>query len=342
MNDLDDLIDESLDRLVPARHEQPDWDDVLARLQPSPTPVTTRPRPRARRLRWLLPITATLAAGAAALVVTAPWKGGPSVIAKANAAISAGSTADVLHERATIAPLITKCMVDGKVEQVGKPHCPKPLSSSIEVWVEGGIGPRDFRVITRRVVMPVTVLRWIPAGPFGNALTRNRDAFQEIGGTLGPAHVTDALVYQRYSNTLIRFTQAPTAIPSDAFDPVSLVRHALAAGEARVAGDSVVGGRRVRVIDVRLRDLGNHPGTATYYVDRSSYAPVEIVYHHVDFLQFPYVPVFDPTAPFGAIVRFSTFERLPATKANRSLTSIRSQHKTAKVVCGQEFGLPDC
>lgn len=346
MNHLDDRVHESLDRLVPARAEQPDWEDVLMRLQPPAAAVRSLSTARRRRSWWLVPIAAAAAASAAALLLAAPWTGGPSIVAKASAAISPGSAADVLHERASfMPPFVATCLVGGKVVRAGEPHCPKPSPWSIELWVGGGTGQRSFRAITRRPPPRGASTHFVLAAvPFGDVVagTSGRLRLLEIGGSLGPAHVDDALVYQRYSNTLLRFTQAPTAIPSDAFDPVALVRRALATGHAHVMGDAVVDGREVRAIDVRLRDLDGHPGSATYYVDRTTYAPVEIVYHHVDDLRFPYVPVFDPGAPSADTVRFSTFERLSATADARALTDIRAQHPTAKVVCGQEFGLPDC
>jgi len=335
MNDLDRLIDESLDRIVPAQVEHGDWEDILGRLQDTPAPK------RRRRSRMLLPVAAVLAVAAAALVVAAPWRDGPSVIAKASAAIAVAPT-DVLHERATFRPLHVRCVIEARVVP-----CPKGLGTrSIELWIEGGRGTRTFRAITRYATPHPHGQSIGLTSPFGNALTRSQAQSQteEIGGTLGPTHVIDALAYQRYSNTLIRYTQAPTAIKSTAFDPVALVRGALQSGHARSAGTAVIAGRPVRAIDVALHSLDGGAGKATYYVDRSTYAPVEIVYADANWAQFPYIanPVFAGLKPAGIVITFSTFETLPSTAATRALTDIQSHHKTAKIVCGVEFGLPDC
>lgn len=346
MKHLDDLVDESLDRLCPPQLEQADWHDVLNRLQTSPEAVSSVPTARRSRARWLLVPVAVLAAGLAALLISAPWHNGPSIIAKASAAISAGSATDVLHEKAEITELILGCPPG---EGVSLLPCRRgetlPVEESIELWVGGGGGPRSFRAMVRAATphRPNTKIV-LPAGPFGNALaiTTAQTRIQEIGGEFGRTHVAEALVYQRYSNALIRYTQAPTGIRSDEFDPVALVRTALATGHARVTGNTVVDGRPVRAINVQLHDLNTGSGTATYYVDRDTYAPVEIVFHHAFFPHFPYTPVFLSGLRMNMVVSFATFERMPATPATRALTNIHAQHKNAKIVCGIEFGLPDC
>jgi hypothetical protein len=65
------------------------------------------------------------------------------------------------------------------------------------------------------------------------------------------------------------------------------------------------------------------------------------VYHGTDIVSFPYTPVFDPGTG-DVVVRFSAFRRVAWTPAARALVDIRARHPEAKVVCGQEFGLPDC
>jgi hypothetical protein len=345
MKHLDDLLDESLDRICPPQREQADWHDVLNRLQASPEAAPSVPTIRRNRSRWLLTPVPVLAVGLAALLISAPWRGGPSIIAKATAAISAGTATDVLHEKAKVGELVLRCPAGGAV--VIHP-CRKGETlrfESIELWVGGGAGHRSFRAITRIPTPHRPNGRVItPAAPWGNALARStaQTRVQEIGGELGPTHVAEALVYQRYSNSLIRYTQAPTGIRADEFDPVALVRAALATGHAHVAGNAVVHGRPVRAINVQLHDLDTGSGTATYYVARDTYAPVEIVFHHAFIPQFPYTPVFLPGLQLDMVVSFSAFQRMPATTATRSLTNIHVHHKDAKIVCGVEFGLPDC
>jgi hypothetical protein len=259
------------------------------------------------------------------------------VIAKASAAIAVAPT-DVLYERATYAPAFARCP-----NGIPFPGCAGAPAPSTELWVGGG----SYRTVTRYPTLHRGDM-WIavPTGPFGNALTRTRRQAQvvEIGGALGPTHVIDALEYQRYSNTLIRYTQAPTAIKSTAFDPVALIRAALKDGHARDAGNAVIAGRPVRAIDVALYSLDGGGGKAIYYVDRSTYAPVAIIYPKATWTQFPYIanPVFAGLKSSGVAIRFSTYETLPSTAATRALTDIRAQHPSAKIVCGVEFGIRDC
>ncbi len=345
MKHLDDLVDESLDRLCPSQPEQDEWQDVLKRLEASPQAPPFIPTVRRDRPRWVLAAAAVLAAASAALLINAPWHNGPSVIARASAAISAGSATDVLHEQAAIKELIGGCPPGGGVVVLPCRKGETLRFESIELWVGGGVGRRSFRAITRigNPFWPNGKMVF-PAAPFGNALATStaRSRIQEIGGELGPTHVAEALVYQRYSDSLIRYTQAPTGIRSDEFDPVALVRAALAAGNARVVGNTVIRGRPVRAIDVRFHDLDTGSGKATYYVDRDTYAPVEIIFYHSFIPQFPYTPVFRSGAQLDMVVSFSAFQRIPATAAGRALTDIHAQHKDAKIVCGVEFGLRDC
>jgi hypothetical protein len=342
---LDEAIHESLERLVPPQREQAEWEDVLDRLQhPAVQTLKTKPRRASTWRKRLVPTVALVAAVALLpLLATAPWHGGPSVIEKASAAITAPSPAEVIYERAAIQPLIARW--NSRCGQCPKlPDRQRAPVAQIQIWVEGGTGTRNFRATTRQPLPKGFPHRiQIPAEPFGNALARHSGPVivTEVGGLLGPTHVKEAFVYQRYSNILIRFTQAPTAINSDSFDPVALVRHALASGHARATGTTTINGRQLRIIQVQLRDEDGHEGSATYYVDHNTYAPVQIVYHHTDRLRFPYTPLFDRT-PTSIAVHFSAFHRTAATSATRALSNIRTQHKTAKIVCGQEFGLPDC
>jgi hypothetical protein len=331
---LDEDLRQGLDRIVPRRLERAEWEDVLERAARAPARAASPAHP------WRVPAlgSATLVAAAviAVLLVAPPWRGGPSVVARAAAAVSA-PPGQILEERATVTTARARCIGGGVVGVA----CAGPAPLSIHVWVQGAGRMRPFRAVLRRPLPPgLRRSIEIPAAPFGNALARHtgRAVVTEIGGTLGRAHVDETLVYQAYSHRLIRFTQAPTAIASDSFDPVALVRAALAAGHAQVVGLAVVDGRRVREIDLRLRDVDGHEGRATYDVDRTTYAPVRIVYHGADIVSFPFGPVFDPGTG-DLVVRFSTFRVVPWM---RSLVDIRARHPRAKVVCGQEFGLPDC
>jgi hypothetical protein len=341
MAQVDDALRDSLVRLVPARREEPEWDDILKRLDRGTSQPVVRPRGRVVPLTWLMPTTALVATlVVVVLVALSPWSGSPSVLSKAEAAIAVAAPGQVLYERAEITSQLSPVCLPS----VPHGQCKAP-SIRIEVWVEGGTGTRHFRAVTRDALPPGLRRRPVelPAGPFGNALERHtgRVILTEVGGVLGRTHVKEALVF-RPPNTLVRFTQAPTAITSDSFDPVALVRQALSTGHAHVAGTTTIEHRRLRVIEVRLNGLDGYSGEATYYVDRKTYAPFRIVYHHVDFLQFPFSPVFDKSAPAGITVRFLVFRQLSATPALRAQTDITKMHKRATTICGVEFGLPDC
>jgi len=344
MAEVDDCLQQSLDRLVPARREEPEWDDILDRLDRRViSEPQVRPRRRILPLAWLMP-AAVLAAAVAvvALLALNPWSGSPSVVSKAEAAIAPAAPGEILYERASIEPQLLFSRSCFKIDRQGR--CAKLPPARMEVWVEGGTGARHFRGVSRQLLPGVSRgAVELPPGPFGNALVRHTGPVivTEVGGVLGPTHIKEAFVFQP-PKTLVRYTQAPTAVTSDSFDPVALIRHALSAGHARVTGTTTIDHRRLRIIQVQLNGVDGYSGDATYYVDRKSYAPFQIVYHHADFLRFPFSPVFDKTAPAGITVRFSAFHRLAATPILRAQANIAEMHKDAKITCGVEFGLPDC
>jgi hypothetical protein len=83
----------------------------------------------------------------------------------------------------------------------------------------------------------------------------------------------------------------------------------LRSGGAHVVGHATIGGRDT--VEIRSRD-----GHTTYYVDPSSYAPVEL----------------DTTGTDGGVsLRFVTYEVLPANEANDALLSVSAQHPSATV-----------
>ena len=308
---MTDRTDAVLDELVPScEDEQEDWEDVLAR-------STTRTRYRRATLMLLVPAAV---AAAVALAITSPWQGGPTILEKASAAIGAPTSDTVIYER----------FGDAR--------------GSLRLWLQGGAQTRSFRSLTEYPVPERLIGQTIPAAPWGNALrvVRSRVVRDEIGGVLGPKHVTEAFVYQDYTNTLIRYTQKPTALTVLDFDPVARIRSALDSGRAKVTGSTVVHGKQVQRIVVDMRDADGHPGTATYYADARTYTPVEIVYHHARALEYPYVPVFDNTVRDDVAFGVAAYEYLPATPHNLTLADMRKSHPEAHVVCAQEFGVPDC
>jgi len=94
MTEIETIVRAQLDRRYPAPRRDPDWNDVLERLA-----VTERVVPRrglsglALRLlrqRFSVVGAVALAAAAAILVLVAPWRGGPSFVQQALAAVGAG------------------------------------------------------------------------------------------------------------------------------------------------------------------------------------------------------------------------------------------------------------
>ena len=78
-------------------------------------------------------------------------------------------------------------------------------------------------------------------------------------------------------------------------------------------GHATIGGRDT--LELRSRD-----GHITYYVDASSYAPVQL----------------DTTGTDGGTsLRFTTYEVLPADDANEALLSLTAQHPSATVDSNQ-------
>ncbi len=78
---------------------------------------------------------------------------------------------------------------------------------------------------------------------------------------------------------------------------------------AHLVGHATIGGRDT--LELRSRD-----GHITYYVDASSYAPVQL----------------DTTGTDGGTsLRFTTYEVLPADDANQALLSLTAQHPSATV-----------
>jgi hypothetical protein len=91
MSDRDPELGAVLERLTPARPAHDDWNTILRRAAEAPAPVMWRPR------GYLLPMGAAIAAVAAvALFVTAPWRGGPDIVSRAEAALAIPS-GSVLH-----------------------------------------------------------------------------------------------------------------------------------------------------------------------------------------------------------------------------------------------------
>jgi hypothetical protein len=294
-------VRELLERFEPRPIEPPEWEDVIARLERSdalegPQPVEvghTAPRRfrRARIRRSALVAALVTVAVAVVLTVTAPWRGGPTILERARAAIRSPSATEVLY-MAYRDRTESCCRFLGQLD--------------VRVWVYGS-APRHFRGVLPGVEPP----------------------FNEFGGTLGSRSVLTLFRYDSRTNTLDRLNLASHYSTGD-FDPVAIVREAMAAGRAQVAGTALIGEKRVLRINLTARDRKGVLGRVVYYVDPKTYRPIQIEYPHVLELRFPFEPVFG-NGIYKERIRFSAFKYLPATRTNIELADIRATHPDAKV-----------
>jgi hypothetical protein len=287
MTETDERVRELLDALEPRRTESADWEGVLARLE------------RRRRIRIQRPALLVAAVGvsaAIALTVTAPWRGAPTILERAGAAIRSPSAAEVLYMR---------------FEDKRSGCCRVLSAGEVRLWVEGS-APRHFRAV-------------FPGFSAGSPLA-------EGGGTLDPPSAPALFRYDPQANVLEPL-KTRTHVSTASFDPVAIVREALAAGRARVRGKVMVGGRQTIRIDLTGRDNSGVVGEAIYYVDAKTYQPVEIDYPRIVELRFPFEPVFG-NGIYKERLRFVTFRYLPATAANLRLADIRAMHSTARIAGG--------
>jgi hypothetical protein len=133
---------------------------------------------------------------------------------------------------------------------------------------------------------------------------------------------TDAITWKRrprgthprFTATVVPAPQAPQPPTSTSAQPDSPafageIKDLLRSGRARLVGQATVDGRDT--LEIRSRD-----GHTTYYVDPTTYAPVEL----------------DTTGTDGGTsLRFTTYELLPANDTNRALLSLTAQHPSATV-----------
>lgn len=94
MIEIETIVRARLERRYPAPKRDPDWNDVLERLASTERVGSRRGpnalAPRLLRQRFVLVGAVALAAAAAALVLVAPWRGGPSFVQQALAAVGTG------------------------------------------------------------------------------------------------------------------------------------------------------------------------------------------------------------------------------------------------------------
>ena len=199
-------------------------------------------------------------------------------------------------------------------------HSSSPRHAQRTYWLFPG--PRPHTYTLRGAVFRVSqghVGKAQPGGPRETIVITDRQARALKDGT-------DVLTWQRLEPRIAgqraRFRLAvvpassvkkPKPGPGDV-DPTSpeFFRQIIAllrSGRAHVAGPATVHGRDA--IEIRSDD-----GHTTYYVDPSTYAPIEL----------------DTTGTDGRTsLFFDTYEVLPVSDANRALLSLTAQHPSATV-----------
>jgi hypothetical protein len=112
-------------------------------------------------------------------------------------------------------------------------------------------------------------------------------------------------------------------------DDVAVLRKELAKGMATADGETTIDGQRVARIRLHSIGLDCKPVVDYLFVDPKTFYPVE--YRVTVFASRGSTTPHVTYARAPLVRRFRTFERLPATPANRRLTSITALHPTAKV-----------
>jgi hypothetical protein len=315
MNDRD--ITNVLEQLVaPLDDEHGDWEQILEDAGETPRIEERRPsrwRPsRSRRVLLLLAAAVTVAA--LALTVAAPWRGGPSILDRAAAAIAAPTANQVLHESVVVHERVP-CNLPKT------PPTPSQLrhmrlctvKGQGAVWLDGGPSQR-FRVIF--------------VGPDGH-----RD---ETGGSVGAAR---AFTYQPSDKVLDPVVLYHRISRSD-LDPVAFARTALASGRARLGGSAMIRGQKVLRIRVTAHPFGREVTDALYFVDAHTYRPIQIVFtrgYKPDLCGLPLINLpaggcSGTTLPSALIFDVVQYEHLAPTSENRKLADIRAQHPHAKIL----------
>jgi hypothetical protein len=339
MND-DTTLRDALDELVPAAHEDADWDDVLAR-GARLRKETDQRRPRSSSVRrprssfLLVGAAASVAVALVALATNAPWRGGPTIIDRAAAAIAVPSSGQILYESISVhvtLPLRRRGVplrslppaAAARIERLLRAG-PRTWTGHARLWIEGA-SPHRFRfTITGR--WGHALLAMPPTGP------------TELGGALSGF---DGLGYDTQTRTLyaVAFDVRPTQA---ALDPAAFVRAALAAGHARAEGTTTIRGRKAIRILVRAEVLGQLEPVGDYYVDARTYQPIRVVVSHGGYrgrgANLPGMPLTSLTVTEQAtlppidgryVFDFTDYRELDPTTANQKLTNISAMHSQAK------------
>jgi hypothetical protein len=327
-----------LDHLVePFEGEGGDWEDVLERAVEAKLAAPLWPRRlltlRGRGRRVLLFAAAGALTAVVLLAATAPWRGGPSVLDRAAAAIASPGPGQILFESITIhgTPMIPPERLRALLPHwpPGVPRPPYRLVAHVNVWMAGA-SPYRFRLTEAGS----------QSGRLGGRLVTMHLPPTEIGSTLG---AVQGLGYDAAAQDLY-----PLAFDSPVgrlqLDVAGLIRQAIRSGRARVDGTAVVVGRSVVRIRVFADVYGRLQTVALYFVDAKTFRPVRVEITAVEPLFYQAIPGF-PLLYLTSIQRsslpgmlgiyvldFDTYRDLTPTPANQRQTSIQAAHPRAKIV----------
>jgi hypothetical protein len=325
-----------LDRLVERFEDEiGDWDAVFAE---AAAPVRVAPGRRKRlhvllprRGRGLLLFAATAALTALVLLAaTGPWRGGPSVLERAAAAIALPRSGEVLYEGITIRA--TPTLPPGRLPPPRVRYFldpPYTLGAHINVWMAGTPSHRfrlteDASLSGRRNGNPKTI-------PLRST---------EIGSTVGGVQ---GLAYDPATRTLDPLTFS-SRLKRSQLDVTEFIWQAITSGRAKVDGTAVLNGRPVVRIRILAHGYGRVVSNVLYFVDATTYRPVRVeMINNAPLLNqtspgFPLLTLTPlqtsslPDFPGRYVLDFDAYRYLTPTPANEGLTSIQSAHPRAKIV----------
>jgi hypothetical protein len=284
------------------------------------TPLTRVVRLVANRPSYgALALVALAGAIAATLFVSSPGDDSPGFLERAQAALTPPEDS-ILHMKWEVTSISTD------------PACTVARGPQ-EVWIDQ-TPPHRYRALLTELP-PLS----LPT-PNSSRPACSRWRLFEVGGKLGGPFDMQGRVRFVPPNTLehepVSFlvrADDPLAVPGGAMPAAlwapTLLREAIASGNAHDEGETQLDGRTVRRIRVEPSPacpLPVCPKEPSYvYVDPKTFYPVQAEGPQVI---LPLVDSF--VVQVQMVDRYLTFEYLPRTEANLALTDIRAQHPNAK------------
>jgi hypothetical protein len=307
MIELEPQVAESFERLYPISDVTEDWDDVLGR-SARPVPLAAPAVPRSRLAQWR-PTRRVLLVGAAALVtvalaaltVASPWRGGPTIIDRAAAALAAPAPGEILHE---------------SIALHSGPFNPE-AAVNVQVWLDSA-PPHRFRVTFDRP-------QRVEAG--GTVGGLHALSYDDAGNVLDPV----ALGFRVSQSDLDPVGFIRTALASGQAQPDG--RTTIRGREVlRIRVTSQAGGRRVPIAFYYVDAHTYRP--ARIVIPPGDHKPRESL-HGLPLLFVLALPYGLPDAAgnhFTLFYDFAKYRYLEPTTGNRKLTDIRAQHPGARIV----------